>query len=178
MKDYVAIVAHSNNRVGKFMDFGSLAEAQAHAEAHGGFAAPTPADQCVPDWWIEDEAITLSPVAPSPKAVQRERDRRLSLGFEYDFGDVRGVHRIGTTDADMKGWNEVINLANALIDTGDTTTLIDIVTDTAPCQVTAPEWQAIMLAGALSRQTIWAKSFALQAMDPIPGDYADDKYWT
>lgn len=110
--------------------------------------------------------------------VQEERARRLQIGFNYDFGDARGVHEIGTTDADWVGWNEVINLANALIDSGSGSTTIDVVTNTGPVTVTALEWQAIMLAGAGSRQTIWAKSFALQAMDPIPEDYNADNHWS
>jgi hypothetical protein len=110
--------------------------------------------------------------------IVAERQRRLSLGFDYDFQDVRGVHRVGTTPEDMTGWREVIDFANALIDTGDTTTTIAIVTDTGPTNVTAPEWQAVMLQAATVRQRIWAKSFVLQAMNPIPEDYANDNYWT
>lgn len=120
----------------------------------------------------------INPNAPLPKDVQVERARRLGLGFDYDFGDVRGVHHIGTTEADMVGWRDVIDYANALIDSGDTTTAIAIVTDTGPTSVTAPEWQAIMIQAAVIRQTIWGQSFALQAMSPIPGDYANDSYWT
>lgn len=114
---------------------------------------------------------------PKAEDVQAERERRLALGFAYDFQDVRGVHQIGTTPADMVGWRDVIDYANALIDTGDTTTQITIVTDTGPTAVTAPEWQAIMLQAAVIRQTIWAGSFALQAMSPIPVNYDDDSYW-
>lgn len=110
--------------------------------------------------------------------VQEERARRLRLGFDYDFGDERGVHTIGTTDADFEGWKEVIRLANALIDSGMGSTTIEIVTNTGPAQVTAFEWQAIMLAGAVSRQTVWAKSFALQALPVIPEDFDDDAHWT
>ena len=120
-----------------------------------------------------DQTITIK-----PRQVQEERKRRLGLGFDYDFGDARGVHRIGTTDEDMVGWRDVIDYANALIDSGDTTTLIDIVTDTGAAQVTAPEWQAVMLQAATVRQTLWAKSFALQGLSIIPGDFANDSHWT
>lgn len=120
----------------------------------------------------------FDPFAPTSADVINERHRRLSLGFAYDFGDARGVHQIGTTPDDMIGWRDVIDYANALIDSGDTTTKIAIVTDTGPAEVTAPEWQAIMLVAASVRQNIWAKSFALQAMQPIPGDYANDSYWS
>jgi hypothetical protein len=120
----------------------------------------------------------FDPFAPTPAAIIAERTRRLALGFDYDFGDARGVHHIGTTDADMVGWREVTDYANALIDLGDTATTIAIVTDTGPATVTAPEWQAVMLQAAVARQGIWAKSFELQAMSPIPADYADDARWS
>lgn len=107
-----------------------------------------------------------------------ERARRLALGFDYDFEDVRGVHRIGTTKADLDGWNEVSSYAGALIASGDTSTTIGIVTDTGPCAVTAPEWRAIEIAAAVFRQPIWAKSFVLMASNPIPADYTNDQHWT
>jgi hypothetical protein len=110
--------------------------------------------------------------------VAAERERRLALGFNYDFGDARGVHRIGTTDADMVGWGEVSTYVGALIDSGDVTTLIAIATNTGPCQVTAPEWRSIEIAAAEFRQPLWSASFALMAMTPIPSDYQNDSYWT
>lgn len=135
--------------------------------------------RAVQEWLDQGNSILpYSPPAITPLDVQMERARRLALGFAYDFGDARGVHQIGTTPDDMIGWRDVIDYANALIDSGDTTTKIAIVTDTGPAEVTAPEWQAIMLVAASVRQNIWAKSFALQAMQPIPGDYANDSYWS
>ncbi|MBC44158.1 MAG: hypothetical protein CML19_18225 [Pusillimonas sp.] len=115
------------------------------------------------------------------KRVLQERQRRLALGFDYDFGDARGVHRIGTTDADMAGWDEVTKIAQALINGGFGSTTIDIVTDTGPATVTAVEWQSILIAAGQFRQPIWAASFALQALAAttgIPVDFTDDSYWT
>lgn len=109
--------------------------------------------------------------------VIAERERRLVEGFDYDFGDQRGVHHIGTTREDMVGWEEVTKLSNALINVGDTETLITIVTETGGCSVTAMEWQYILLAAGTFRQPIWQASFLLQQTDPIPLDYTDDKWW-
>jgi hypothetical protein len=108
--------------------------------------------------------------------VVAERARRLEVGFDYDFGDSRGVHRIGQTAADLAGWSEVTTAAQAAINLGDATP-IGIVTDTGPVEVTPLEWQAILAAATAYRQPIWAASFVLQAMQPIPADFADDIYW-
>mgnify|MGYP000449852669 CR=1 FL=1 len=114
--------------------------------------------------------------APSVEMIVAERTRRLSLGFNYNFGDARGIHRIGTTPADLAGWDEVSKYAGVLIDSGDTSTLIAIVTDTGPCTVTAPEWRAIEIEAAHFRQPLWAKSFALMANPPA--DYTNDSHWS
>lgn len=109
--------------------------------------------------------------------VQVECKRRLDLGFNYDFGDVRGVHKIGTTDRDMRGWDEVTSSANALIALGNPSTTITIVTDTGPAVVTALEWMSILVAATAWRQPIWAASFALQASDPVSPNYDNNTHW-
>lgn len=109
--------------------------------------------------------------------IVEERTRRLALGFDYDFQDARGLHRIGTAAADQLGWSEVTTLSNALIALGDIATAITAVTDTGPVEITALEWQSILVAAGQFRQPIWAASFVLQAIDPIPADFAADEYW-
>ena len=124
---------------------------------------------------------TIDPYEAQPITtadVQIERERRLALGFAFDFGDERGVHTIGTTDADMAGWQEVTTLAQARLALNDTTP-IAVVSDTGPALVTPLEWMSVLEAAAAFRQPIWAGSFWLQAQDPIPDDYAtNDAYWT
>lgn len=114
---------------------------------------------------------------PTSDNVIVERSRRLALGFDYDFGDARGVHHIGTTAADLAGWDEVSKAAQAAINLGAADAKFEIVTDTGLATLTAMEWQLILVAAGQHRQPIWATSFALQAMAPIPRDYANDKYW-
>lgn len=128
--------------------------------------------QVVRRWTIE--AI---PHADMANLVALERERRLARGFAYDFQDARGVHQIATTAKDMAGWDEVTSGAHAAINSGLPEMEISIVTETGPVTVTALEWQAILLAAAAARQPIWAASFAIQALDPIPADYADDTRW-
>ena len=111
------------------------------------------------------------------EAVSQEAKRRLALGFDYDFGDARGIHHIGTTDKDMKGWDEVSAGTCALRDAGEPAAEISIVTDTGPAVVTAAEWARIRAAIFNAGQPIYAASFALQAMDPLPQDFTDDRWW-
>lgn len=110
-------------------------------------------------------------------AVIAERVRRLALGFDFDFGDSRGVHRIGTSEDDMVGWDDVSKWAQAKMGLGQSTSTITIVTGTGPAVITPLEWYAIIDAANNFRQPIWGASFALQAMDPIPDDFVDDAYW-
>lgn len=154
-----------------------------------GVAMVDPAD---PDTWRIDFAdgatdgeraaaaavvAAFDPDAPTPADVAAERDRRLAGGFSYDFGDARGVHVFATTEADLRGWRDVSDYAAALRANGDTMTTIAILTETGATAVTAADWADILIAAAAFRQPIWAASFALQAMDPIPADYADDSRW-
>lgn len=119
------------------------------------------------------------PVVPAAADVEAERARRLALGFDFDFGDERGVHRIGTTPADMIGWDEVTTIANAMLLAGvDLPIMIETEGAAEPIAITAAEWQQVLLAAAAFRQPIWLASFALAKMDPIPADYADDAYWS
>jgi hypothetical protein len=137
-----------------------------------------------PDWvvcgYAYADGVFTVPAATTPtgEAVSAERDRRLALGMSYDFGDARGVHIIGTTDADMRRWmDEVTPMAQACINVGQPDQQIGILTNTAPTVVTAMEWQHILLAAATYRQPLYQASFALPAMEPIPADFADDEWW-
>lgn len=117
------------------------------------------------------------PPNPTVAEVVTERERRLALGFDYDFADARGVHHIATSPSDMVGWDDVTKASQAMIALGLGASTVDIVTDTGPCQVTALEWQQVLIAATQARQPIWAASFALQAMTPIPADFTDDRHW-
>lgn len=126
---------------------------------------------------------TLIPYIPFKENDQiqseiiRERTRRLSLGFDYDFGDVRGIHHIGTTESDMAGWGEVTQLADVLEKLDNGSTEIFITTDTGPVSILASEWKLILLAAGQFRQPIWKQSFIIGMMNPLPQNVADDSLW-
>ncbi|CTQ53532.1 hypothetical protein LP7551_02056 [Roseibium album] len=108
--------------------------------------------------------------------VAVERDRRLSEGFDFDFVDERGVHTIGTSPRDMRGWDEVTTGAHAAIALGAPDTEFEIVTDTGPVTITAREWMMVLAAATQNRQPIWKSFFAFDA-NSIPEKYADDSNW-
>ncbi len=109
--------------------------------------------------------------------IVSERDRRLEAGFDFNFGDDRGVHRIGTTKADMIGWDEVSKGATAACLLGVPEAPMSIETNTGLAAITAGEWLQIVVAATEFRQPIWLASFALAQMNPIPADFADNRYW-
>lgn len=109
-------------------------------------------------------------------AVAAERDRRLALPIAHDFGDARGVHLFGQTEQDLKGWDEVTKAADVIRRKG-LPRAIAIATETGRCEVTPDEWDDVLLAATDARQPIWQASFALAAMDPVPDDFADDRWW-
>jgi hypothetical protein len=136
-------------------------------------------DLAGPGWRFENgEFVEPLPPNGTAEGVISERERRLGLGFDYDFNDARGVHRIGTTRKDMEGWNEVTSVSNAAISIGQPNSSIDIATDTGPCVITAIEWQNILIAVAQFRQPIWTASFTLMNMSPIPSDFKSEIYWS
>lgn len=121
-----------------------------------------------------------APTIPAPTAddVIAERERRLALGFDFDFGDARGIHHIGTTPDDMRKWmDEVTPFAQAYLNADQPAGEIEITTNTGKVVITAAEWQLILLAAGAYRQPIYSASFDLQAMDPIPADFADHSRW-
>lgn len=134
----------------------------------GGFAVVDPP---------EPEAPEPGPLTPDD--VVAEQRRRLALGFDYDFGDVRGVHHIATTEQDMQDWQEVTTWATLMKLTGDTTATLMIATSTGIAEVTADDWLAVLAAGTASRQPIFQGAFWLMAQDPVPTDYAtNEAYWS
>ena len=52
MKVFIAVVKHENNRVTKYQDFDTQAEADAHVAKYGGFVDDKPSDRWA--YWIVD----------------------------------------------------------------------------------------------------------------------------
>ncbi|WP_427928616.1 hypothetical protein [Agrobacterium cavarae] len=160
---------------GKFLGSFDGLDEEIPSDMASGIEVPT-GPQDARQVWDGNEWLAA---VPTPEMLTEEVNRRLSLGFDYDLGDGRGVHHFGTTDADMKRWmQEVTPLAQAAINMGEPNRQIGIKTDTGPTFVTASEWWGVLDAAADWRQPIYAAYFALKALPQIPADYATNPaYW-
>lgn len=160
---------------GKFLGSFDGLDEEIPAEMANGIEVPT-APQDGRQLWDGDKWLAA---VPTPDMLTEEVNRRLSLGFDYDLGDGRGVHHFGTTDVDMKRWmQEVTPLAQAAANMGEPNRQIGIKTDTGPTFVTASEWWRVLDAAADWRQPLYAAYFTLKALPEIPADYATNPaYW-
>lgn len=126
---------------------------------------------------FDGSVVTVTKIVTDQNVID-ERTRRMALGFVHDFQDSRGMHSIGTTPADMMGWNDVDKSVNAMALLGLMDQHFQIITNTGLVSITPIDWAKITLTATGFRTPIWLKSFALQAMTPIPADFANDVYWS
>lgn len=94
--------------------------------------------------------------------VEKRRKAKTSIGYNYDFGDARGVHTIGTTVKDRDGWDEVWRLSDSLIKKNQGTATLKIRTDTGETTITASEWPDIQAAGTLYFQPVYDASWTIK----------------
>lgn len=163
---------------------GSRAELEAHIASYAQALADHASSVGVPAPWPEypvlRQLVALDPEdwileadlpedeEPPPDAsalklyVDKLRDSKLGAGFDFDFGDARGVHRFGTTSRDRRGWDQVKALADAAMQAGFASLEIAVRTDSGDVTIAASEWPQIMLAGAQAFQPTWAASWAIK----------------
>lgn len=60
MKDHIAIVKNENNKVTKYQDFDSKAEADAHVTEYGGFVVDKPDDDRMVYWVVDADNKTVT----------------------------------------------------------------------------------------------------------------------
>lgn len=161
-----------------------------HGNYLGSYDGP---DETTPAYFVDGIEIPTAPMdarqvwnghellaaVPTPEMLTEEVNRRLSLGFDYDFGDERGVHHFGTTPGDMTRWmQEVTPLAQAAMNMNKPDRIIGIKTDTGLVEVKASEWWLVLDAAAAWRQPLYSSYFALKSLPNLPADYAtNNSYW-
>ena len=59
MENYIAVISHADNKIIKYQDFASEADANAHVSAHGGFVCAKP-DGILNYWVVDADKKTLT----------------------------------------------------------------------------------------------------------------------
>jgi hypothetical protein len=110
--------------------------------------------------------------AAKRKAVNAERQRRLIVG-----GVINGVHVTGT-DEDIRNLTSLTLAARMRLAAGDDETLTTYRDgDNVDHELTPSQLLEIWQVSSAYVSELYAASWALKAMDPIPEDYADDHHW-
>ncbi|WP_434050838.1 MAG: hypothetical protein RDA78_16095 [Roseibium sp.] len=143
--DYLAIVSVENNRVTKFMDFDNQADADAHVAAQGGFSFHNDQGWLIADLYIDGQTATESPPAGTVEGVKAAASR-LILSLAPDWQQRNYIAR----------GSELIRK----VQTGGTLTPEEEAEETAMQAL----WTTV--------KAIRAKSDELEAISPIPADYA------
>lgn len=113
---FVAIMKVEANRVVKFLEFATLAEAEAHVAAHPEFPGAFVADSGsvpgpLPAWWVDGQTITVVAVPLTPEQQQAALDTAHRVEIKNAFVE----QFISMTPAQVTNYinNNVTNLASA-----------------------------------------------------------------
>jgi hypothetical protein len=105
--------------------------------------------------------------------INRERNRRIAAGKVFD-----GIHVTGR-DEDARNLTNLALGAQMRMATGDTTTVILFRDgDNVDHELTPAEVLSLWQQSAAYVSALYAASWVLKAMEPIPADIAADQYWT
>lgn len=127
---------------------------------------------------IDEDFVAPSFAEPiTSKDVNRERDRRILLPKTVTLPNAGTI----TVDIDRGGRENIGNLVTAAIAktlASNSSTVSFRDSSNVDRDLTNADYIAMGLQIMQAGNAIHVKARALKAMDPIPDDYADDKYWT
>jgi hypothetical protein len=116
--------------------------------------------------------FTPTPYQPTTDDVNKERDRRIAKGAYF-----RGMYITGSA-TDARNLMSLAIASQMRIAAGDTTTLT-IFRDGNNSDFSLTPMEVIQLWqwSAAYVENLYKKSWELKAVNPIPLDYTDDRYW-
>ena len=124
--------------------------------------------------WQDGEVVEYVPEPPAPTGedVNRERQRRIVAGKVID-----GVHVTGR-DEDARNLTNLALAAQLRMAGGDTTTLT-VYRDgqNIDHELTPPQMLALWQQSAEYVSALYAASWAIKAMEPMPADVTADELW-
>ena len=139
----------------------------------------TPGRQAVAEWEAAGNTITpYAPPPPSGQDVNVERANRIVEGNSFTVTGHAAPIQVTGTDEDMRNLQGLAVAAQARMGRGDTTHVTTYrdgnneMHDLSPAQV-FELWSK----GAAYIEAIYAASWAIKAMTPIPSPVSDDALW-
>lgn len=122
--------------------------------------------------------IAAYSAGPDKTDVDVERDRRIALGFSLSMSDGSTIPVQTRNAVDFRNLSGLSDSAIALKVEGQVPTTIVFHDAVDQNHNLAPDLVVEMgLKIVAAVQAIYAKSWVLKAMSPIPKDYADDSHW-
>ena len=126
LKVFIAVVRHENNRVTKYQDFDTQAEADAHVATYGGFVDDKPSDRF--EYWVVDadkKTLTYDEVSDKSDEVKvafdRLRQERNIKLAETDYLALKDI----TLSNDMKAYRKALRDLPATL---NNTTVLETIT--------------------------------------------------
>jgi len=99
MKVFIAVVKHENNRVTKYLDFDTQAEADAHVATYGGFVDDKPSEHV--DYWVVDaDKKTLTYDEVSDKSDEVKATARAEIATLEQKITARRIRDTFNADSD------------------------------------------------------------------------------
>ncbi len=127
---------------------------------------------------LSDLGLGILGPLPDSAAVDMERDRRVALGTVVTLSDAQ-TFTVQTRNADdFRNISGLATSALALKAAGQNPVIQFRDADNINRDLTTDLTIELGLQVAAFVQTIYAKSWAVKAMTPIPLDFISDSYWT
>lgn len=122
-------------------------------------------------------AVTPPPVQPTEQDVNQERSRRVAAGTVVSVEGYGNVALQGRQE-DQITLGNLAQISMFRIQQGDTTTTTKFRDrDNVDHFLTPPQIVDMWAKGTQWVSDIYAASWDVKDLDPIPLDYTDDKYW-
>lgn len=142
-----------------------------------GWEPYTAQEGVTPLVWQSIQAGTVAPYVPKVREVVAERERRIEAGATLTVTGYGPVQLAGD-DATRADLQAQATAAQLYISSGNTTQAMQVRgSDGTVHTLTPAQMLELWSLGAAYIQGIFAASWALEAMDPIPADFAADSRW-
>jgi hypothetical protein len=124
-----------------------------------------------------ESVIASYSTGPDTTDVDAERDRRIAQGVTITLADGTVIPVQTRDDVDFRNLNGLSTAGLALQLQGSTQMTVFRDAENNGHSLTPAQLVELGMKVAAAIQAVYARSWALKGMSPIPDDYAADKYW-